>query len=966
MKTRFLFVFFFCYGINNLAQLNEIYRLDEPGLFASGYELCFDSKGFLWLGTDKGLFKYEDYQSFKNIHPDTLYPKVVYSLIIDSFDRKWFIDLNQKINICENEEIKLYQPFADQYVSTYTFDKEDHILTIYTDKGVYNHHLTTNSIDTIAQKKTDEIFRIIHQSLRYADSVIYQLNHVGKLEVMPGFTLDTSLLNIFRDQKLFFGKNINIRGLVFSSVIQNSPYLFITGEEKIITGARDILLIFNKRSGKLQISNTVSNLIQSARLKSIQYIDHTTYIVNTYNGSYLFDPLKNSLQFIPESKGLIATNIQYYQNAIWLSTSLNGVYSTKINGIKFLNSVASKVFTLDNHGFLYVAEKGEIKIFKGTELVDEIKVSESQYIYSITNFDTQILIHLSNKVIYSLEKKNFNLTKIKAGGLQTIKHQDKVFSIGYTGLNFYDSNLSSYLSNFDKSNLRRLGRKRYRKFLTSDHSDYIYLGWKSGLDKYNTVTDEISEVLPKQSIQDIVEESPDKIWAGTIGNGVWKIENDSATQIIDKNNYLNKTSANALLVDGTQLWVGTDKGLIKMDRENYESERINRADGLLYDHVMGLAQTDSIIYIFTNQGIFYLNKQDSIVNNDVPKCYISNIKINQQDTSLLADYNLTNDENDISINFYANDIHSYGENTLKYRLASRDSSWTESNKNINTVHYQDLKHGSYKFEAYSSLPDDKQKSNLVEVSFEIDKHLHEKWWFRTIVSIMIAIFSIPFAFYFANRINKLLKLKNELQLEKMNSLNQQMNPHFIYNTLNAIQYFIFKERKIEAAKYLANFSDLVRKNFEHSNAEFISLEKEIEHIRNYLKIEALRFEDKVNIELIIQDPLNAKDLVIPPFFIQPLIENAFLHGIGPANKKSNIFISIFSEKDFFYIRIEDEGKGFKEKHKKRKYSSMDNIKKRIQLLNKLSKKKPISISISSLYPNELEFKGTRIELKFPV
>ena len=118
MKIRFIWIVFLGNCLVSYAQIDEIYRLDEPGLFSDGYELCFDSKGFLWLATDKGLFKYKDHKSFENIHPDTLYPKVVYSLIIDSLDRKWFIDLNQKINICEEEDIKLFEPFADHYVST--------------------------------------------------------------------------------------------------------------------------------------------------------------------------------------------------------------------------------------------------------------------------------------------------------------------------------------------------------------------------------------------------------------------------------------------------------------------------------------------------------------------------------------------------------------------------------------------------------------------------------------------------------------------------------------------------------------------------------------------------------------------------------------------------------------------------------------------------------------------------------
>jgi len=857
LKRHLIFILFWGSYLINYAQINEIYRLDEPGLFSDGYELCFDSKGFMWLATDKGLFKYQDYKSFKNVHPDTLYPKVVYSLLIDSLDRKWFIDLNQKINVCEEEDIKLFEPFVDHYVSTYSFDEEHQVLTIYIE----------NSIDTIAKFNADENFKLIPFGLQYADGILFKLKDFEGLEVMPGYIVDSTLYNICRHQPQDFCEQINISNLRLLTVVHKGPYLFI------IADAEDKFLMFDKRNGNLQLNHEISNLIENTRIKSIQYVGNSIYIINTYNGSYLFEASKQNLQFIPESSGLICANIQYYQNSIWISTTLNGVYSSKLYGIKFLDPLASSIFSLDDNGILYVGEKGALKIFDGTEFVDQINVSKRQHIYNFTNLDSQMLVHLSNQAIYSLEKETSNLTKIKARGHYTIKHKDNVFSASYGGFGRYEyiTNLSSYLSNFNRDDAIKINSKRYRKFISNDNSDYIYLGGKSGLDKYNTITDEISVILSGSSIQDLVEENQDQIWVGTIGNGVWKIQNDSITQVIDKNNYLYKVSANALLIDRHQLWVGTDKGLITLDAENYDSKKVSKSDGLIYDNIIGLAQTDSILYIFTNQGLFYLNKQDSIVSNSAPKCYISGIKINQQDTILKANYTLTNNQNDISINFYTNDINSYGENTLKYRLASIDSSWMQSNGNINSVRYQDLKHGSYKFEAYSSLPDERQKSNIVEVSFEIERPLHEKWWFRSTTSLIIALFSISFALFFANSKNKLLKLKNELQLEKMNSLIQQMNPHFIYNTLNAIQYFIFKEEKIEAAKYLANFSGLVRKNFEYSNCEFISLEKEIEHIKNYLIMEEVRFEDKVEIELIIQDSLHAKDLIIPPFFIQPFI-----------------------------------------------------------------------------------------------
>jgi len=148
---------------------------------------------------------------------------------------------------------------------------------------------------------------------------------------MPGYTFDSTLLNICRDKISPFCDNINISKLQFVPSVNKGPYLFI------VDAAENKFLIFDKQNAKLQLNNNVSSLIENTRIKSIQYLENTTYIINTYNGSYIFDPVNYKLQFIPESMDLVCSNIHYYQHSIWLSTTSNGIYSSKINGIKGLN-----------------------------------------------------------------------------------------------------------------------------------------------------------------------------------------------------------------------------------------------------------------------------------------------------------------------------------------------------------------------------------------------------------------------------------------------------------------------------------------------------------------------------------------------------------------------------------------------------------------------------------------------------
>jgi LytS/YehU family sensor histidine kinase len=194
------------------------------------------------------------------------------------------------------------------------------------------------------------------------------------------------------------------------------------------------------------------------------------------------------------------------------------------------------------------------------------------------------------------------------------------------------------------------------------------------------------------------------------------------------------------------------------------------------------------------------------------------------------------------------------------------------------------------------------------------------WWFRT-----IAIMSVLGIFYAAIRYRTKqkfrLKLERsekdrevaELQQQKtemeMQALRAQMNPHFIFNSLNSINRFILQNERQQASEYLTKFSKLVRMILQNSQAPLISLEAELEALGLYLEMEALRFNYHFDYKITTSKDLDIEVLQVPPLILQPYVENAIWHGLMHKEEKGHLNIEVLEKDDQLYFSISDNGIG---------------------------------------------------------
>ena len=313
----------------------------------------------------------------------------------------------------------------------------------------------------------------------------------------------------------------------------------------------------------------------------------------------------------------------------------------------------------------------------------------------------------------------------------------------------------------------------------------------------------------------------------------------------------------------------------------------------------------------------------------------------------------------------------------------------------------------------------KRKLSLIQIQNELDNQLHKASMLlsenliekqqvkikqkqiekisllKNILIVSLAVFSILVLIVFRNialkRRNEKQRLEYNLELQKiesekakaemhqqtteleMHALRAQMNPHFIFNSLNSINRFILQNNRAQASEYLTKFSRLVRLILQNSQSLSIPLESELEALRLYLDLESVRFNDHFYYAIRIDEDLDLSGLKVPPLIIQPYAENAIWHGLMHKADKGHLQIELYEERGMLCCKIADDGVGRKKAHELKSKSAsthksmgMQITAKRIAMLQKESGINSTQIEIKDLVFPDGTAAGTEVILKIPV
>lgn len=293
----------------------------------------------------------------------------------------------------------------------------------------------------------------------------------------------------------------------------------------------------------------------------------------------------------------------------------------------------------------------------------------------------------------------------------------------------------------------------------------------------------------------------------------------------------------------------------------------------------------------------------------------------------------------------------------------------ETSKKLTEVQ---AKYETEKKEKENQLLEKETQLNELELTKKQDQLFGQRLLFVGIVLVILFLFLIIYILYRNKTIKKRNKLQTELNLYMQKALSQQMNPHFIFNTVNSIQYYILNNDKVASNKYLTMFARLMRVTLENSQHHLIPIRDEVQALNLYMELESLRFEGKFEYKLTLDEENEVETYKIPTLLIQPYVENSIWHGLMHKEGIGKILIDISVNGNMVKCTIEDNGIGRAkaEEIKKKKNTSHNSLgtkitENRLRLINSLYGS-DMSVNFIDLMDESENANGTRVEICFPI
>ncbi len=422
-----------------------------------------------------------------------------------------------------------------------------------------------------------------------------------------------------------------------------------------------------------------------------------------------------------------------------------------------------------------------------------------------------------------------------------------------------------------------------------------------------------------------------------------------AIRFIDEESGYNGQSSKKAVIDSSgNLWIGVEDQLIQVNTEAFLSNQQQSGKIILRSFEIHLVSVDSLFNTGTNS-VYSGSKENFILKHS---------------------------DNDLTFNY---DILNYidpGEDMFRYMLRGYDKNWHEWSTDRRAV-YTNLAPGPYEFCIESYNPRIIGKAEPLRVVFKIR---HPWWglWYLQVISVVLLLFlmAIIIMKYVENekqKHQKKLEVERKIAQLEMQALQALMNPHFIFNCVNNIQYFVLANDMDNALAYLSDFSKVVRQTLKNASFKLVQLEKEIDYLLSYLRLEQMRFPDKFDFKVSCGAEVSIGTIMFPPMLVQPFVENAIQHGFRSLERKGSLSVVFeVTEEDLLKITITDNGIGRPIANLKKALSmeydrphSADITENRIRLFNSPDEPGKYRVEYTDLTENQLP-NGLKVELFLPL
>ncbi len=471
----------------------------------------------------------------------------------------------------------------------------------------------------------------------------------------------------------------------------------------------------------------------------------------------------------------------------------------------------------------------------------------------------------------------------------------------------------------------------------------------------------------------------DSVMVGTYGGGlcVINLKTGKSRSITEKQGLANN-SVYGILRQGDVFWLSTNRGLSSFDIKNHTIRNFglkNYIQSNEYNEGAYCKTSDGTFYFGGVNGFNFFKPSNFPSGNETYKTEITGIKKGDAEVPFLMDkkgdryIQLNYNDNLISFEFATLNFISTNANQYAYKLEGFDDNWIKAG-NRTVAYYTKLSPGKYTFRVKALSADSSAVSSEAAIRIVIEPPFWQTWWFYSfIVLIIIGIVYLVIKWR-TSVINK--NYSHKLAELELKALRSQMNPHFIFNSLNSIQYFILKKEPKDAYNYLTKFSSLMRMILQNSKHKSISLKAEHDWLKTYLELENLRMENTLDFSITIDKNLHPDRIYVPTMVLQPYVENAIIHGLLPKEGNHKLTIEILAEGQNLKCIITDNGIGRTSSHelnktrlKHHESTAMNLTKDRLAILN-IETGNGVGPNVIDMFDEHGNSIGTKVELILPL
>lgn len=946
-------VFFFCQFVLAQEPFYINYSTSEGFPTSMVYSASQDKNGLLWFCTDSGLVKY-DSRSFTIYNTDNgLTDNEVFQMKTDFKGRTWFLTLNGKPS--------------------------------YFYKGVFYNEKNSDLIRRIAGTSLIVDWFQDHQNrLHFAFRDGFIATVFPDNRVVKKFSSVSSLNGIWINTT---GTNI-LHGKGIVNLTQNKKILYTTSGEYYRTYHQNGITYFSE-------TNKLYEIDSNNNFKKIAEIPEKIEIINVLvqknklwvcsrSGLYLFENNVLKKQFF--TNYAVSSLLQDFEGGYWLTTLKNGIIYVPSFEV-FVDKISSEN---NNLKINCIGIKGD-EIWLGSDHND-------YYIKKNNKFTRNIILRNNpNRVDQISNIRFFNGETYIIGKLEIVKvnanGKEKNCGFSSDDVLIDDHTIffgSTSVFKFSAKNIDEIDIHNFSPYILinkrgtvlSKGENTIWIGTNYGLYSYSKKDSIVfwGSKSPKleTSIKDLLFDKETKtLLVASSSKGIIAIKNNSIIQKLNSPMGFNSAICNTIKKIGTNYYlIGTNNGLNSLSVEGnaLRVKNLNSFLGIKNKKINDIEFLNNIVYLATDNGLLYFNLKDIESKKSIPKCQIIHIKNNNK---IIYDkkHQFSYDNCDISIQYAGISYINQGNLTYYYRLNSK-SDWSTSNET--QINYKSLSPGKYTFSVYCSNGFG-IKSKTQTISFEILPPFWQKFWFLFLVTLLLLS---GIYFFIKNRLKKQQERfeeeKKTIQIERdkanlekqmveleQKALRMQMNPHFIFNALNTIKGYYTEGNYINASTYISKFSKLLRKLLE-SEEQITTLDNEIEMLQLYIELTQIRYEGKFDFSILVSNDVTKEDILIPNLLLQPLVENAIIHGLGPKEEKGFLKIEFEMKDENLICCVDDDGIGRdaalkKQKNKEHNSKAMEITTERLKLFDPSS-----TMKIIDKFDDHQKSCGTQVIITIPL